>query len=175
MKEKGEIQFDEFYLSEVKTDNLADQLADKIMDKGYTASSQSEKNLAKIGVYDLTNNTTPLPHKTVARLAGWGWIGKHNLLVTHAHGSAISMCTVLTNAPLQGSKNKLVKPDCGRCNRCVEVCATAALSGTTWNMGIERNKMVNVKTCTTCLQCMMQCKFTQAYAAGTSEQSFSLE
>ena len=37
-------------------------------------------------------------------LAGLGWIRKRNLLVTPDFGSAICMCSVLTNTPLRTVK-----------------------------------------------------------------------
>ena len=93
------IDHSEFGEKEHRADELAEWTADFIIAKGYKAFAQSERNLIH-GFYDETTKTTPLPHKKIAILAGLGWIGKNNLLVTQEYGSALCMCTVLTNAPL---------------------------------------------------------------------------
>lgn len=73
---------DEFYLEEIKVDRTADYIADFLTTKGYSAYSQSEDNINATGFYDKKTKSSPLPHKTIAGLAGLGWIGKHNLMVT---------------------------------------------------------------------------------------------
>ena len=90
---------DEFSLKEIAADRIADDLANYLQTKGYQAYSQSEKNLIANGCYDAGTHSTLLPHKTIAVLAGLGWIGKNNLLVTPEYGSALSMCTLLTPLP----------------------------------------------------------------------------
>ena len=164
MIERKQIKSDEFHLTELETDRIADALANYIHDNGFKAFSQSENNLEKSGNYNFKSQSSPLPHKTIALIAGMGWIGKHNLLVTHEYGSAVSMCTVLTDAPLQTVKNKIENPNCGECTICFDVCSPGALTNTIWEMGIERDELLTPSKCTTCLQCMMQCPFSQKYA-----------
>lgn len=154
---------DEFDLTEKKTDALADYLENYLKQKGFSAYSQSEKNIEQTGFYDKKNHRTPLPHKTIALMAGLGWIGKHNLLVTPEYGSAISMCTVLTNAPLSTVLFEPEESQCGTCNICINICHVNALKGKTWNIGTQRDEMVDVKKCTTCLKCMVVCPWTQNY------------
>ena len=154
---------DEFHVTEQKTDKLADFIADYISQKGYKAYSQSEDNIYTTGYYDEGNKCTPLPHKTIALLAGLGWIGKHNLLVTPAYGSAVSMCTVLTDAPLQTILHETQTSRCGECIICKNVCPVKAIKGTQWKMGILRNEIVDVGICTTCLLCLALCPWTQKY------------
>lgn len=163
MVRNNEIEKDEFHLKEQGTDRLADQLADFIRKKGCAAYAQSEDNIYLTGCYDTKNLHTPLPHKTIALLAGMGWIGKHNLLVTKEHGSAISMCTVLTDAPIQTEKYKLAEPLCGNCSVCVDICPENALHGITWKYGIHRDRLLNATSCTTCLKCLAFCPWTRRY------------
>jgi len=100
VSQSDQISAEMFHETERKTDHLADHLADYLSIKGYTAFSQSENNLLSAGLYQEDSKTTPLPHKTIARLAGLGWIGKHNLLISPKFGSAISICTVLSDVPV---------------------------------------------------------------------------
>ncbi len=169
MKVNRTIKDDEFHLTEIKTDKIADHLENYLGFRGFKAYSQSEDNILKTGYYDKEKKTTPLPHKTIAGLAGLGWIGKHNLLVTNEYGSAISMCSVLTNAPLESKRQEPLNPRCGNCNVCKEVCKANAIKGKIWNCGIAREKIVDVFLCTTCFQCVVQCPWTQKYIKGKNE------
>lgn len=65
----------------------------------------------------------PLPFhiKQLHFLAGLGWIGKNNLLVTQEYGSAMCMCTVLTNAPLPTENRPIIMPKCGECTVCKDI------------------------------------------------------
>ncbi|MCY1718770.1 4Fe-4S dicluster domain-containing protein [Prolixibacteraceae bacterium Z1-6] len=164
MKQTRQIQHDEFHLTELKTDQMADDLATFLHKKGYDACSQSEATIEAGGFYDKHHNRTPLPHKTIAGLAGLGWIGKHNLLVTPEFGSAVSMCSVLTNAPLKTVSEQPLKSLCGTCQECVAICPTKALSGNSWNAETSRDNLLDYKRCTTCLECMIYCPWTQKYA-----------
>lgn len=154
---------DEFHLKEIQTDRMADDLAIFLEKNGYAACSQSEAHLEEIGSYDVKTKTTPLPHKTIAGLAGLGWIGKHNLLVTEKYGSAISMCTVLTDAPVKSILDVPVPSQCGDCKVCQDICEVHAIKGKHWNQEIPRDDRLDVFTCTTCLKCLVHCPWTQRY------------
>lgn len=154
---------DEFHNMELKTDGLADFIADYLAAKGYRAYSQSEKNLLATGAYNTSLQSTLLPHKTIALLAGMGWIGRHNLLVTPECGSAISMCTVLTNAPLPAECSSAVPSQCNDCTVCVGICPASIIKGKAWSRGIPRDEMIDAKGCITCLRCMVFCPWTCRY------------
>lgn len=163
MKINKTIKNDEFHLTELKTDRVADHIENYLVSKGFKAYSQSEDNILKTGYYDEKHRKTPLPHKTIAGFAGLGWIGKHNLLVTPKYGSAICMCSILTNAPVESKLQKPLVPHCGDCNICKEICKANAIKGKIWEFGITREKIVDVFLCTTCFQCVVQCPWTQKY------------
>jgi epoxyqueuosine reductase len=157
------IEKDEFYIAETNTDALADYISAFLISQGYEAYSQSENNIYTTGCYDEANKSTPLPHKTVALLSGLGWIGKHNLIVTPEYGSAISICTVLTDAPLKTVLHTDFKEYCGDCDICEKLCPVDAIKGKSWEFGISRNQIVDVFLCNTCVKCMVLCPWTQKY------------
>ena len=161
--ESGDIHCDEFMLKEKKTDAIADEIAGFLRQKGFHAHSQSEVNLSQTGRYNEVMQLTPLPHKTIAHLAGMGWIGKHNLLVTPEYGSAVSMCTVLTDAPLETVLYSPEESKCRACQVCVDVCVPGALKGKTWDIRTSRDEIVDIARCTTCLRCLVMCPWTQRY------------
>ncbi|MBU3216064.1 epoxyqueuosine reductase [Clostridium estertheticum] len=152
----------EFGEKEHLVNELAEWTADFIITKGYKAFAQSEKNLIH-GFYDETTKTTPLPHKKIAILAGLGWIGKSNLLVTKEYGSALCMCTILTNAPLPIENRSIIMPKCGECTVCKDICPTSAIHGSTWEPDMNRDFIVDVYHCAGCLKCLVNCPWTQKY------------
>lgn len=155
---------DEFSQKELEVGRMADDLANFLQGQGYEAWSQSDKNQEENGGYDSKKHTTPLPHKTIAVKAGLGWIGKHDLLITREWGSAISMCAVLTNTPLQVENVAEMQSRCGNCTICKDVCEAWAISGKSWSKGIDRDELVDVQKCTTCLKCLAHCPWTKGYA-----------
>lgn len=159
----GTINEDEFHIIEKHTDQLADYTADYLCSKGYDAYSQSEQHIYSTGYYNEKKKSTPLPHKTIAGYAGLGWIGKHNLLVNTEFGSAFSMCSTLTDAPLKTVLHTPSKSQCGDCSVCEEICMLNAIRGNSWNLDTARDELVDVYTCNSCLQCLAHCPYTQKY------------
>ncbi len=161
---------DEFSRKEIATDQIADDIAGFLHSKDYAAYSQSEKNLIANDCYDAETHSTHLPHKTIAVMSGLGWIGKHNLLVTPEFGSAISMCTVLTDAPLPAVSFPAASPKCGKCTICMDVCEVGAIKGKNWTKSSPRDERIDVYTCTTCLKCLVHCPWTQEYVKKNIER-----
>jgi len=157
-------QNDEFVQKEKRADEIAEQLADFIRNKGYNAYPQSEKGNAESGHYDEATATSTLPHKTIARLAGLGFIGKSDLFVTEKYGSAFSMCTVLTDAPVEIENKPLIQPKCGACDLCVKACPAGAIHGREWTESGGRESIVDVTKCFCALKCMVACPWTLRYA-----------
>lgn len=157
------VDYSEFSEKENRADRLAEWTADFIIAKGYKAFAQSERNLYQHGDYDETTKTTLLPHKKIAILAGLGWIGKNDLLVTNEYGSALCMCTVLTNSPLPTKNRDIIMPKCGKCTVCKDICPTKVIHGYTWQVGADRDEIVDVYHCDACLKCLANCPWTQKY------------
>lgn len=77
---------------------------------------------------EITNeeeNKSLISHKSVARCAGLGWIGKSLLLISDDHGPRVRLATVLTDMPLEAGTP--MKNRCGDCKNCIESCIVNAL------------------------------------------------
>jgi epoxyqueuosine reductase len=123
------------------------------------------------------DGTTLLPHKTVATLAGLGWIGHSAVLVTPAFGKAVRLTTVLTDAPWTCGK-PVRRSRCGNCRACVDACPGGAVTGHPWEPGIARDRLFDFAACkktasrlaaaqgiheTICGICILACPWTRRY------------
>ena len=79
-------------------------------------------------IVDWEKMTGQVSHKAMARLAGLGWQGRNNLLVTPQLGSQVRLATILTDFPL--TPDHPLEADCGSCRRCVAVCPAKAIGET---------------------------------------------
>lgn len=163
MIEQNKMESDELYLTELKTDSISNQIAEKLVSEGFNAYAHSDDNLIATGVFDGMYEETPLPHKTIATLSGIGWIGKNNMLVTPEYGSTLCLGVVLTDMPLRTTRQEIVENKCGKCQRCVNVCQENALKDTIWRKGMSRKDMIHARKCTTCMKCLVHCSYTQKY------------
>jgi epoxyqueuosine reductase QueG len=75
---------------------------------------------------DAEDRTAHLSHRHMGYLAGLGWRGKCNLLVSPLLGAGIRLVTVLTDAPLPVSR-PMADRDCGSCDRCAKACPARAI------------------------------------------------
>jgi len=167
---------DEYLIKERRVEELADWLAKYIHHKGFQAHSQSEESNLKNGYIEqayidpeLRQGISILPQKAIARAGGLGFIGKSNLLVTEEFGSALTMCSVLTDAPVLTESNPIIESKCKSCIVCVESCSANALLGNEWSG--SRETIVDVSKCCCALMCMVFCPWTKAYANGNAELS----
>jgi len=134
---------------------------------------------ATLDVIDRATLWTALPHKTVATLAGLGWIGKCALLVSERFGSAIRMVSVLTDAPLPTGQ-PVQTSRCGDCTRCRDICPGGAPTGRLWHVGMTRGEFFDAFACcraaaeqanargfkhTICGRCIAACPWTKKYLA----------
>lgn len=162
---------EEYLEKEERVEALADRLADSLRAQGYRARSQSEACNLENGCAErayidpeLVQGISVVPQKTIARLAGLGFIGKNNLLVTEAYGCALAMCTVLTDAPVTVEPPRPLPVQCGSCTVCRDVCPTGAIRGRCWSPDTVREDLVDVSKCACALRCMVHCPWTRRYA-----------
>jgi len=76
-------------------------------------------------IVDWQKQTAHLSHKKLGVLAGLGWIGRNNLLVSSNLGSQFRLVSILTDAPLKAGTP--LKKDCAKCFNCVSLCPAAAI------------------------------------------------
>ena len=109
---------------------------------GYSALAIDEETRR----YDTAALATILPHKTSAVLAGLGWIGKCDLLITRGFGSGIRLGTVLTDLPLR-TGTPTTESQCGSCGICRERCPGGAVAGRNWKSGMNREELYDAFAC----------------------------
>ena len=121
---------------------LGDSVSRVLQDAGFEAVACAPTDAG----IDWDSLRTALPHKTVATLAGLGWIGKCALLVTEGYGSAVRLTSVLTDAPLPvGVPTEASR--CGDCDVCVRACPGGAPSGRHWHRQGERLTFFDAFAC----------------------------
>jgi epoxyqueuosine reductase QueG len=76
-------------------------------------------------ILDWENQRGHLSHRKLGFFAGFGWIGRNNLLVNKNLGAQFRLATVLTDMPLK--IDKPAKDDCGKCRLCIEICPAGAI------------------------------------------------
>jgi epoxyqueuosine reductase len=75
--------------------------------------------------YKVCVDTAPLLERSLARLAGLGWIGKNTCLINEPQGSWFFLGELVTTLVISADSPP---PDrCGSCTRCIDACPTAAL------------------------------------------------
>jgi len=88
----------------------------------------------------------PFSQKLGAHMAGLGWIGKSCLLVTPDHGPRVRWVNVLTDAPLKPTGSP-VKPRCGECTDCVDICPVHAFTGRGFSPDEPREARFDAAAC----------------------------
>lgn len=154
--------------------DLSESAANLLRRQGYQAVSSAATNEG----IDRKTDSTLLPHKTVATLAGLGWIGKCALLVNEDFGAAIRLNRVLTDAPVP-TATPIITSRCGECRACVDACPGLAATGESWHQDKRRDDFFNAFACrraaretarrktgiidTFCGICIAVCPWTQKY------------
>lgn len=161
--------------------NINNQLNELVREGTLFLQSQNFRARAQTTDFVVTqaDNRTQLPHKTIALHAGLGWIGKNNLLITPQYGGAVRLSSILTDAPIKAS-SQFLQSLCADCLICFTVCPAQAIKGNEWEIGMDRDNMIDMRACeamanklsgknfgnptaTICGLCFAKCPFTQRY------------
>jgi epoxyqueuosine reductase QueG len=117
--------------------------------RGYTAVAQTiayvQRRRGQVGP-DNTPTKAPMPHKTIAALAGIGWVGKNSLLITEKYGSAVRLTSVLTDAPVPAAEY-IYQSRCGSCRICVDACPGGVIRGNAWTPETDRDELIDFSAC----------------------------
>lgn len=103
-----------------------------------------------------------LSHREIAGLAGLGWIGRNNLLITKQYGSQIRLVTVLTDMELPVRSGDDAGGDCGTCHACVKMCPVGAIDDDPVNFNLDscaaqlrrfsKSEKINTMICGLCIK-----------------------
>lgn len=176
----------EYYAEYKRVNTLLGELslstAALIRSRGFSAISSAATNEG----IDRETLSTELPQKTVATLAGLGWIGKCALLVCDQFGSAIRLNRVLTDAALP-TATPIIESSCGECHACVDNCPGSAATGNHWAQNKPRETFYDAFVCrrtaeeyayrrtgisdTFCGICIAACPWTQKYISRSTKPS----
>ena len=85
-------------------------------------------------------------HKAIARQAGLGSIGNSALFLHQDFGARVRLGTSFTDCPFENPKELPPSP-CTNCNICKEMCPSGAISGKSWQLGMEREEFFNPDKC----------------------------
>lgn len=124
-------------------DNITLRTSLLIQDYGYLSMAVPASQTVKTGEDPYTGI---FQHKTAARLAGMGWIGKNALLITPEFGPRVRLGTVITNMPLPAER-EILSSSCGNCNICKDACPAHAIQGHNWDISLTRADIINAESC----------------------------
>jgi epoxyqueuosine reductase len=104
-------------------DQSALKLAACIQEQGYKVMP-----IPASQVIDWQNQKGHVSHKKIAAVAGLGWIGRNNLLITPQYGAQVRLVTILTDMLL--ATDKPLADNCGTCQACIATCPAKAIKET---------------------------------------------
>jgi len=74
-------------------------------------------------------DTAPVAERSLAQLAGLGWVGRNGCLIVPGLGSYVVLAEIVCNLPL--APDAPAADSCGACTACVDACPTGACTGET--------------------------------------------
>ena len=121
-------------------------------------------------------DSNTLPERYIAYLAGVGFIGKNNMLITEKYGSYVFLGEIITDLEVNGKNQRtqaemLAHKECGSCERCLKECPTKSINSFQCNPNIclsylTQKKQLNEKEIKLlkgnifgCDYCQLQCPY----------------
>lgn len=86
-------------------------------------------------------DSNALPERYIAYLAGVGFIGRNNMVITKKYGSYVFLGEIITNLDIPCEDKRsfdtcMTYSECGQCEKCIKACPTKSISHTTINPNI---------------------------------------
>jgi epoxyqueuosine reductase len=132
---------DEYSRVNERIDGMSSALSGELAARGFRSMP-----LAASDRTDPAGIRGDFPHKTAAKRAGLGWIGRHCQLVTRPFGPWVRLGTVFTDLDTPCGP-PVEESFCGRCTLCVEACPAKALKGGAWTPGSPREELLDAPAC----------------------------
>lgn len=76
--------------------------------------------------YKILIDAQPVSERTLAKLAGVGWVGKNTMLINERLGSYFFISAIATDAQLPAA-SRTQNDRCGTCSKCIDLCPTNAI------------------------------------------------
>lgn len=73
-------------------------------------------------------DSAPVLERSLAYMAGTGFIGKNNMLIVPGHGSYLFLAEIFTTCRIDFPQVSPIPDQCGSCSRCIDACPTGALA-----------------------------------------------
>lgn len=94
--------------------------------------------------YRVFTDSAPIFERSMAVMAGLGFIGKSNFLISKEHGLHTLIGVIITNVEMEYTpKFAQIQNLCGSCTRCLDACPTGALVAP---FKIDARKCISYKT-----------------------------
>ena len=152
-----------------------DQICNFLHDHGYQASAFVDSNT--------------LPERYIAYLAGVGFIGRNNMIITKRYGSFVFLGEIITNMPIECEDvrhiNEIKKyVECNECRLCYQECPTKSINDYRVNPNICLSYFTQKKELTDqemnliqenvfgCDYCQLKCPYNQM-AMGVGLKDFA--
>lgn len=86
-------------------------------------------------------DSNTLPERYIAYLAGVGFIGRNNMIITKRYGSYVFLGEIITNLPIRCEETRRYEElgqyvECGECTRCYQACPTKSINKAKVNSNI---------------------------------------
>lgn len=119
-REPTKLYFHHYKTANMFLDQMAFAVMNWIQERGFSALP-----IPASQIVDWDLQKAHVSHKRIGHLAGLGWIGRNNLLVSKRFGAQFRLTTILTDMKLK--TDQPVANGCGSCSLCVKVCPVAAI------------------------------------------------